>query len=82
MLWRPCREIAALPSEAVAQQTLRSKLEEFGDEWSYGIGKLGEFSAAAGESLTQIDQAFGDADGKLASTLEEARRKAGSRVRS
>ena len=32
LLTRPCREMSALPSEAVAQETLRAKLRDFGDE--------------------------------------------------
>lgn len=66
--------MAVLPSEAVAQDVLRSRLQEFGDEWAYGITKLGEFSAAAGEALTQVDRAFQKADQELSSALEQASR--------
>ena len=69
LLTRPCRE-SALPSEAVAQDALRARLREFGDEWSYGIGQLGGFSAAASEALHQVEQVFRDVDDKLASTLD------------
>lgn len=75
LLSRPCREMGALPSEAVGQEALRAKLREFGDEWSYGIGKLGEFSAAASEALTQVQRAFRDADDELAAALERAARR-------
>jgi hypothetical protein len=64
--------MAALPSEAVAQECLRARLREFGDEWSYGIGKLGEFSAAASEALNHVGQAFHDVDNELATALDEA----------
>lgn len=74
LLRRPCREMGALPSEAVAQEVLRAKLREFGDEWSYGIGKLGEFSAVASEALGQVEQAFRDVEDELAAALDEAAR--------
>lgn len=74
LLRRPCREMAALPSEAVAQGVLRARLREFGDEWSYGIGKLGDFSVAAADALDQVKQAFQDVDNELASALGEAAR--------
>lgn len=74
LLTRPCREMAALPSEAVAQECLRVRLREFGDEWSYGIGKLGEFSAAASEALNQVERAFHEVEDKLAAMLDEATR--------
>jgi len=74
LLTRPCREMSALPSEAVAQETLRAKLRDFGDEWSYGIGKLGEFSAAASEALNQVEQAFRGTDDELAAALDKAAR--------
>jgi hypothetical protein len=70
LLTRPRREMGALPSEAVAQDALRARLREFGDEWSYGIGQLGGFSAAASEALHQVEQVFRDVDDKLASTLD------------
>lgn len=66
--------MGALPSEAVAQEVLRAKLREFGDEWSYGIGKLGEFSAAASEALDQVQQAFRDVEDELAAALDETAR--------
>ena len=72
LLTRPCREMGALPSEAVAQDALRARLREFGDEWSYGIGQLGGFSAAASEALHQVEQVFRDVEDKLTSALDEA----------
>lgn len=75
LLSRPCREMGVLPSEAVGQETLRAKLRDFGDEWSYGIGKLGEFSAAASEALTQVERAFRDADEELKAALDKAARR-------
>ena len=72
LLTRPRREMGALPSEAVAQDALRARLREFGDEWSYGIGQLGGFSAAASEALHQVEQVFRDVEDKLTSALDEA----------
>ena len=72
LLTHPCREMGALLSEAVAQDALRARLREFGDEWSYGIGKLGEFSAVASEALGQVEQAFRNVDDQLAAALHQA----------
>lgn len=45
-------------------------MQEFGDEWSYGIGKLGEYSGTAVEALDQIRSAFQDLDDDLTKSLE------------
>lgn len=70
LLSQPCRELAALPTEAVAQDDLRDKMQEFGDEWSYGIGKLGEYSGSAVEALEQIRDAFESLDDDLTKSIE------------
>ncbi len=76
LLTRPSREMGALPSEAVGQEILRSKLRDFGDEWSYGIGKLGEFSVGAAEAIAQVQEAFRSLDDELKATLDQARNQA------
>lgn len=51
---------------------LAARMDEFGDEWSYGIGKLAEFAETAVEALDAIEKAFATADEDLAAALAEA----------
>lgn len=62
--------MADLPSDAAGHDDLRSKLREFGDEWDYGIGKLGDFSGGAADALKTIKDTFQDLDSELAKSFE------------
>lgn len=72
LLSHPLDTMAEKASRATEFEELRSKLADFGDEWDYGIGKLGEFSGEVSDVLDQIRTAFEDADNRLASGLEDA----------
>lgn len=72
LLAGPCRGMAELPAEAAGHAQLRDRLREFGDEWDYGIGKLGEFSKGAAEALDHIEKTFTELDGELAKSFDEA----------
>jgi hypothetical protein len=50
-------------------------MDEFGDEWAYGIDKLDGFAGSAAEALDRIAQAFHEADTSLARALREAGKK-------
>lgn len=69
LLERPGRELAAMDSRGVGPENLCSRMGEFGDEWSYGIGQLGKFSESAVTALDQIERVFADVDNKLAQAL-------------
>ena len=58
LLKGPCRGMADLPSDAAGHDDLRTKLRDFGDEWDYGIGKLGDFTGGAADALTTIKDTF------------------------
>lgn len=72
LLHGPCRAMRSLPAEAAGDRALVDRLREFGDQWDYGIRKLGEFSAACVEALTGVEEAFTRLDADLASALETA----------
>lgn len=51
---------------------LRSKLQDFGDTWDYGIGQLAKYTGASSDALDQIAKTFTDADQQLADGIEGA----------
>lgn len=51
---------------------LSDRLGEFDDEWSYGIGKIGEFATGAADTLRVISDAWEQYDLDLANALNEA----------
>lgn len=69
LLERPGRQLAVMDSAGVGPENLRSRMGEFGDEWSYGIGQLGKFSESAVTALDQVERVFADVDAKLAQAL-------------
>jgi hypothetical protein len=68
----PAREMRDVTGSAMGARDLARRMDEFGDEWAYGIGKLAEFAGSAVEALDQIERAFEDADTELARALREA----------
>ena len=71
ILGRSCRAMRDLPAEAAGIARLTSRLRDFGDEWDYGIGKLGEFSGSCGDALQSTVEAFSELDEELAKTFEQ-----------
>jgi hypothetical protein len=69
LLSGPCRAMRDLPAEAAGNETLASKLRGFGDEWDYGMGKLGEFSGACSQALGGIRDAFDGLEDELMANL-------------
>jgi hypothetical protein len=65
LLDEPCRAMRNLPSQAASNDDLRSKLDEFGSEWEYGIKKLGEFAGAGADALTTIERTFDELEEEL-----------------
>lgn len=70
LLKGPCKGMADLPSDAAGHDDLRSRLREFGDEWDYGIGKLGDFSGGAADALNTIKETFQALDTELSKSFE------------
>lgn len=73
LLERPARRMAEVDGRAMGVAELEQRMDEFGDEWEYGIDKLGEFAESAVDALDQISQAFDEADTDLANALNEAK---------
>ncbi|RBY95915.1 hypothetical protein DQ237_12305 [Blastococcus sp. TF02-8] len=72
LMTQPAREMMEVTGSAMGASALARRMDEFGDEWSYGIGKLGEFAGGAVEALDRIAQAFEAADTALAGALQQA----------
>lgn len=68
----PAREMRAVTGSAMGAPALARRMDEFGDEWSYGIAKLSGFAGDAAEALDRIQQAFDDADTSLTRALQQA----------
>ena len=71
LLKGPCNKMSGLPTEAAGHEELKSKLNEFGDQWDYGIGKLGDFSGACVDALTTIGDTFSGLDEELAKCFDQ-----------
>ncbi|MFD4633281.1 hypothetical protein ACFVYR_25395 [Streptomyces sp. NPDC058284] len=75
---RPGREMDDVDGVSMGVPELSFRMNDFGDEWSYGIKQIGKYSEAAVKTLTKMEKAFEDVDEKLAHALERAK-KDGSR---
>ena len=72
LLEQPAREMREVSGAAMGAPALARRMDEFGDEWAYGIGKLGGFAADAAEALDRISAAFREADVSLGEALRGA----------
>lgn len=68
----PAREMREVTGSAMGARDLARRMDDFGNEWAYGIGKLSEFAGSAVEALDRIERAFDEADTSLAQALREA----------
>lgn len=73
LLSRPARRMSEVDGRAMGVPELEQRMDDFGDEWEYGISKLGEFSESAVDALDQIKEGFEQADDDLANALNEAK---------
>ncbi|MGQ0464269.1 MAG: hypothetical protein ACT4QG_03000 [Sporichthyaceae bacterium] len=69
LMERPGRDLAALDATAAGGRELSKRLDEFAEEWSYGIGRLAGFAADAAHALAQIEAGFRDIDDALTRVL-------------
>lgn len=72
LMQTPARRMRDVTGSAMGARDLARRMDEFGDEWAYGIEKLGGFAADAVDALDRIEQAFRDADTSLATALQQA----------
>lgn len=73
ILTRPGRAMAGIDWEAMGDAHLAGTVQEFGDEWKYGIEQLGEYSDGAVTALDAIRDAFDQLDTDLADALNAAK---------
>ncbi|MCZ2857872.1 hypothetical protein [Blastococcus sp. VKM Ac-2987] len=72
LLEQPAREMREVSGAAMGAPALARRMDEFGDEWAYGIGRLGGFAADAAEALDSVAAAFREADVSLSAALRDA----------
>ncbi|MFD5236009.1 hypothetical protein [Streptomyces tendae] len=69
---RPGREMDEVDGESMGVSALASRMNDFGDEWSYGIKQISKYSGAAVKMLDKMKKAFEDIDDTLAKELRKA----------
>jgi hypothetical protein len=72
---KPIHAMADIDAKAMGASDLERRMEEFGDEWSYGIKQLRKFSKGAAKTLDMIEKAFDQLDLDLANELSKAAKK-------
>lgn len=75
LLGKPIHAMADIDAKAMGASSLERRMEEFGDEWSYGIKQLGKFSKGAAKALDKIEKSFEQLDLDLAKELSKAAKK-------
>ncbi|MFC0495212.1 hypothetical protein ACFW4O_10935 [Streptomyces mutabilis] len=70
---RPGKEMEEVDGASMGVSMLASRMNDFGDEWSYGIKQIKKFSGAAVKTLDAMQKAFEDLDDTLAKELRKAR---------
>ncbi|RMI36850.1 hypothetical protein [Streptomyces triticirhizae] len=71
LLEGPCRSMAQVNGSDMGVHRLERRMDDFGDEWEYGIGKLAEFSDAAATVLDEVLNGFREIDEELARAFPE-----------
>lgn len=70
---RPGREMEEVDGASMGVSLLASRMNEFGDEWSYGVKQIKKYSGAAVKTLDKMQKAFEGLDDTLAKELRKAR---------
>lgn len=69
---KPIHAMANIDAKAMGASQLERRMEDFGDEWEYGIKQLRKFSKGAAKTLDGIEKAFAKLDLDLAKELSKA----------
>ena len=72
LLAGPARRMKSVDGRHLGPDALVQRVNEFGDEWGYGIEQLGKFSGSVVKALQSIEDAFDEADTNLAAALDDA----------
>lgn len=73
LLRGPGKAMKELDPSEVGPKNLEQRMDEFSDDWDYGIGQIGEFSGSVVDALQAIAHAFDEAETNLAAALNEAK---------
>ncbi|WP_327408758.1 hypothetical protein OG458_12670 [Streptomyces sp. NBC_01281] len=71
----PGKEMDEVDGESMGVSMLAARMNDFGDEWSYGIKQIKKFSGAAVKELDKMKRAFEQLDDKLDDELRKSREK-------
>ncbi|MFE9249592.1 hypothetical protein [Streptomyces sp. NPDC007088] len=66
LMKRPGREMEQVNGDSMGVPELAGRMDDFGDEWSYGIKQLTKFSGKASQALLKIKESFEKLDHELA----------------
>ncbi|MCK8435748.1 hypothetical protein ACWCQ0_22430 [Streptomyces massasporeus] len=66
LMKKPGRDMENVTGDAMGVPELAKRMDEFGDEWSYGIKQLTKFSQKASKALLKVKEAFEELDHELA----------------
>lgn len=69
----PGKEMDQVDGDSMGVSMLAARMNDFGDEWSYGIKQIKKFSGAAVKELDKMKRAFEHLDDKLAAELRKSR---------
>ncbi|MEU6676440.1 hypothetical protein [Streptomyces sp. NPDC046925] len=75
LMRQPGRDMEKVSGDAMGAHDLAKRMDDFGDEWSYGIKQLTKFSGKASDALLKIKKAFEDLDDELAKANDQDKRK-------
>ncbi|MEU4997434.1 hypothetical protein [Streptomyces sp. NPDC021622] len=75
LMKQPGRDMEKVSGDAMGVLELAKRMDDFGDEWSYGIKQLTKFSGKASEALLKIKESFEKLDDELAKAGEKGKGK-------
>lgn len=73
LMKQPGRDMEKVSGDAMGAQELAERMDDFGEEWSYGIKQLTKFSGKASDALLKIKKAFEDLDDELAKVNKQGK---------
>ncbi|MFF4822825.1 hypothetical protein [Streptomyces sp. NPDC001312] len=66
LMKKPGREMELVTGDSMGVPELAKRMDDFGDEWSYGIKQLTKFSGKASKALLTVKRSFEELDTELA----------------
>ncbi|MEV2253143.1 hypothetical protein AB0I94_21610 [Streptomyces sp. NPDC050147] len=73
LMKQPGRDMEKVSGDAMGARELAERMDDFGEEWSYGIKQLTKFSGKASDALLKIKKAFEDLDDELAKVNKQGK---------